>query len=154
MEKILRILYLLFYFSVPKFVLNKLILHEQIETLKLVAEKGNYKNRIFIAKNIDSLSIEYQWKLIIILLNDKIEYISKNIINKYEFYYLPNELTILLLKRKSYWNAKKIADKERQKKISEMLKNTTQYKRKFSNGETLQNLKQMLRKPMNIGKWF
>jgi hypothetical protein len=38
--------------------------------------------------------------------------------------------------------------------MKRLLKKTTNRKRKFSNGEALQNLKNMLKKPMNTGKWF
>ena len=154
MGKGLKILYTLFYFSIPKSLLKKWIQKRKINVLTLVAKKGNYKNRIFIANNLDPLRIEYQWKLLKILLNDSVEVISKKMIDIYEFHYLPGALTVLILDRKKYWQEKRIADVENSERVSNLLKNTKQYKRKFSDGETFKNVKKMLQKPLNIGKWF
>ena len=38
--------------------------------------------------------------------------------------------------------------------MKKIFKNTTNRKRKFSNGETFQNMKEIIKKPMNIGKWM
>jgi len=43
---------------------------------------------------------------------------------------------------------------ERKEAYSKVYKNLPQYKRKFSDGESYQQMKQALKKGMNIGKWI
>lgn len=56
--------------------------------------------------------------------------------------------------KEMYWNTREAELSEKQKRIAEILKGSTNYKRKFSDGSTLANMKKMLKKPMNTGKWF
>ena len=139
MSVFLKISYFFFYFKLPWFFIKHLILRGKIKTIEIIAKKGHFKNRI---------------KLFEVLLEDKIEIISMDMIKRYESRYLPEDLAISLTNKKRYWEEKKIADDQKQKKNAELLKNATQYKRKFSDGETFKNVKQMLRSPLNTGKWF
>lgn len=152
MNRFFKILYFLFYIKIPRFILKKLISNNK-DALEIIAIKGHYKDRIYLSENIKTLKRENQLKLIKILLDDKIEAISKIIISQYNNDIL-NELTLLVEEKSAYWKRKKIENEITSQKTAELLENTKNYKRKFGNGESFQMVKQMLKKPMNTGKWF
>lgn len=154
MQNLLKLFYVIFYVKLPWFIIKYLILKGKIKTLEVIAQKGHYKNRIQLTQNIDRLSIKNQWKLLLILLDDKIEKISKDIIKQYENKYLPSDLKSALFNKRKYWKEKHKIDSRKKERIAELFKNNTNYKRKFGDGESLKNVKEMLKKPMNIGKWF
>lgn len=154
MQSLLKILYLVFYFKLPWFIVKRLILRDKIKTLEIIAKKGHYKNRIQLTQNIDHLSIKNQWKLLIILLDDNLEKVSEDIIKRYENKYLPTDLKSALFDKRKYWKEKHKSNLKKQARMAELFKNNTNYKRKFGNGESLKNVKDMLKKPMNNGKWF
>jgi len=64
--------------------MNDFVSKQKIKLLEIISESGHYKNRKYIAESIDSFSNQNQNKLRLmkILLNDKIEIISKLIINE------------------------------------------------------------------------
>jgi hypothetical protein len=59
-----------------------------------------------------------------------------------------------ILIRKEYWYSRMIAENNQREVTQENLKGTENFKRKFGNGESLNAVKEMLKKPMNTGKWF
>jgi len=134
--------------------MNDFILEQNIKTLEIIAEFGHFKNRIFISDRIDSLSKENKIRLIQILFNDKVENISRNAIEKSLKLNFPRNTRIKITEKLEYWNNKNIERELNSKRVSELLKGTKNHKRKFSNGETFKSVKEMIKKPMNIGKWM
>ena len=134
--------------------MNDFVKKQNIDLLQIISESGHYKNRKHIAQKIESFSKENKLKLIQILLNDNIEIISKFVINESTKMSLPKALQIEINKRTEYWEKNEIENEQKRIKMKNSLKNTTNRKRKFSNGETYQNMKEMIKKPMNIGKWM
>ena len=150
----LKLLYQILYFKFPDAIIRSFIRKQRMKTLLTISEVGHYKNRTFIAENIGSLSSPIQLKLILILLNDNIEKISQLAIEKSKEIALNKSQQNMIKEKVQYWENKKIETAQNQKKIQELLKNSTNTKRKFSNGETYQEMKEMIKKPMNLGKWF
>jgi len=152
MHGFLKILYSLFYFKIPRFILKKFISNNN-DALDIIAKRGHYKDRIYLAENIKTLNRENQLGLMKTLLDDNIEVVSKKTINQFSND-VPKELASLIKKKSAYWKRKRIENDILSQKTSELLKDSKNYKRKFGNGESFQMIKQMLKKPMNTGKWF
>lgn len=152
MNRFFKILYFLFYIKIPRFILKKLISNNN-DALDIIAEKGHYKDRIYLSENIKSLKRENQLKLIKILLDDNIKVVSEKIIGQFSND-VPNELRLLFEEKSAYWKIKKEENEISSQKTAKLLVNSKNYKRKFGNGESFQTAKQMLKKPMNTGKWF
>ena len=150
----LKFLYKISYFKIPEFIMNNFVLRQKMNSLKTIAKSGHYKNRMYIVERINLLSNENKLKLIEILYDDKIEIISKSAIKESSKLILPKLTKAQIIEKTEYWINKKIEAKKNGEKIKRLLKNTTNRKRKFSNGESYQNLKNMLKKPMNTGKWM
>jgi|TARA_B110000240_G_scaffold92237_1_gene104770 hypothetical protein len=142
------------YFKVPNFILNFLIKKDKMNSIEIIGKDGHYKNRIYLAKYIHVFSYENKLKLIEILLEDNIEYISNLAIKESKKIILKKNLKRKVNEKIEFWNTKKIQTEINKEKNERLLKNSTNRKRKFSNGESYQNLKNMLKKPMNTGKWF
>ena len=106
MSVFLKISYFFFYFKLPWFFIKHLILRGKIKTIEIIAKKGHFKNRIQLSENIKALEIRKQWKLFEVLLEDKIEIISMDMIKRYESRYLPEDLAISLTNKKRYWEEK------------------------------------------------
>jgi len=154
LKYILLIIYSLFYAKIPKYILQKWIASQKISWLIVVAKKGHYKNRIQIAEEVTSLHSNGQHKLIKVLVDDPIEYISQKTIEISKSLRLLDDLKTYLSKKENYWQ---LLQKEREvnaKATKEIYKNLPNYKRKFSNGESYQQMKQAAKKAMNIGKWI
>jgi hypothetical protein len=136
--------------------MNDFVSKQKIKLLEIISESGHYKNRKYIAESIDSFSNQNQNKLRLmkILLNDKIEIISKLIINESTKMNLTKAQQNEFDEKIEYWNQKEFENNLKKEKMKKIFKNTTNRKRKFSNGETFQNMKEIIKKPMNIGKWM
>jgi len=134
--------------------MKNLILKARMRLLLDIAKNGHYKNRIYLSENIKSFSYENKLRLIEVLINDKIEIISKLIIKESKNLSLPKSIQIQVKEKSEYWILKKIEIEKSKEKLGELFKNSTNRKRKFSKGDTLQNMKNMLKKPMNTGKWI
>lgn len=126
----------------------------RIKLLYLIAKKGHYKDRMYLVNQIASLQINAQHKLIYILLDDPVEVISQTTIKVSQTLTLLAELNTAILEKKEYWISLNKEREESKKAYSKIYKNLPHYKRKFSNGESYQQMKQMLKKSMNIGKWI
>jgi len=134
--------------------MNDFILLQNIKMLEIIAELGHFKNRIYISDRIDTLSKENKIRLIKILFNDKIEIISRGAIDKSMKLSFPKNIRIQITEKLEYWKEKKNEQSLNSKRVSELLKGSTNQKRKFTNGETFSKTKEMLKKPMNTGKWM
>ena len=142
------------YFKVPNFILTFLIEKEKMNSIGIIGKDGHYKNRIYLAEYIQVFSYENKLKLIEILLEDNIKYISNLAIKESKKIILKKNLKRKVNEKIEFWNTKKIQTEINKEKNERLLKNSTNRKRKFSNGESYQSLKNMLKKPMNTGKWF
>ena len=154
MKILIKILYLISYVYFPKLIIEDLILFEQIESLKLIAKKGHYKNRLQIANNLNLLKKKHQSILIEILIDDKVESISQSIIEDFQMVKFQVDLNLKIENKKKFWKQNQSIKNKKLKLFSKIYKGTKNYKRKFSKGESYQNAKEMLKKPMNTGKWF
>ena len=154
MKYLLILIYNLFYVKIPIGILQKWLRSNNTRTLSVVAQKGHYKNRLYLAKHIASLHITGQHKLIGILLDDPVQVISKTTIQVAKTLRLLDELQITISEKEAYWITHAKKQEERKEAYLKVYKNLPQYKRKFSNGESYQQMKQALKKGMNIGKWI
>ena len=122
--------------------------------LENISKFGHYKDRKYVAENIASFSNNNRLRLMLILINDKIEIISKLIIKESFKISLTKFHQNIINEKAEYWKLKEVENNLNKEKIKKILKNTKNRKRKFSKGETFQNMKEMIKKPMNTGKWF
>ncbi len=150
----LQLLYKIVYFQFPNFMMMNFIYKQKIKTLKKISKFGHYKNRKFIANHLNNLHQNHRLELIFILLNDNIESISKSVIKQSDTIKINNSQSKIIEEKVEYWNKKYQENQLKEKKIKALLKDSNNRKRKFSNGETYQEMKQMINKPMNLGKWF
>ncbi|NJM79666.1 MAG: hypothetical protein HC854_08730 [Flavobacterium sp.] len=125
-----------------------------MKIVKTIAKKGHYKNRMQIAENLYILKDAERTQLVEILIYDPIEFIFEKAIVASETLLLKKDLKSKIEERKKYWLHRKIAEEKQNKITTENLKGTSNFKRKFGSGESLNNVKEMLKKPMNTGKWF
>lgn len=154
MRYLLILTYSLFYIKIPTYVLKKWITSQRIDTLSVVAKKGHYKDRGYLAKHITSLHINGQHKIIKELLDDPVQIISETTIQVSKTLRLLDELQVVISEKETYWILLNKEEKERKKAYAKIYKNLPHYKRKFSDGESYQQMKQSLKKGMNIGKWI
>lgn len=138
----------------PTWVLQKWVQSSKILTLSIIAKKGHYKDRLYLAKNIHSLHINGHYKLIRILLNDLVQVISETTIQVSKTLRLLDELQLAISEKEAYWITYTKEQENRKEAYSIAYKNLPHYKRKFSNGESYQQMKQALKKGLNIGKWI
>ena len=150
----LKIIYFFFYLKFPDSLIDFFIANNKIQTLKMIAKKGHYKNRIQIAENLKLLKDTERSQLVEILINDPIELIFEKTIIASETILLKKDLKSKIEEQKKYWLHKKIAEEKQKAITTENLKNSSNFKRKFGTGESYTTAKEMLKKPMNTGKWF
>ena len=122
--------------------------------LQIVSRDGHYKNRIYISENVSKLPVESQIKLLEILIDDPIPIVSKNAIGVGRFVLNSKHIRQRASEKDQYWKKLEVELSEKQIRIAEILKGSTNYKRKFGQGESLKNVKQMLKKNLHGGKWF
>ncbi|WP_159777231.1 hypothetical protein [Flavobacterium sp. 9AF] len=122
--------------------------------MKIIAKKGHYKNRIQIAESLKLLNDEEKAELISIQIDDSIEVVFEKAIEVAHTSKVSRQLKQKMEERKTIWAAKKINEELQKEITSKKLKDTTNYKRKFGSGESLDTVKKMLKKPINTGKWF
>ena len=127
---------------------------QRINIVLVIAKKGHYKDRLYLAKHIPSLHINGQHKLISILLDDPVQVISETTIKVAQTLRLLEELQMRISEKEAFWVTHTKEQEERKKAYSKAYKGLPHYKRKFSNGESYQQMKQMLKKSMNTGKWI
>jgi len=135
-------------------MLKYLISKEKISSLKTISKHGHYKDRQYIAKRINAFSSKNKEQLIMILLDDQIEMISKMLIDYSKEYKSSNKVLEKAISKEKLWMKKKKEKELKREKMSEILKNSSNRKRKFSDGESYQAAKDMLKKPMNTGRWM
>ena len=142
------------YFKVPHWLLSRFFRKKTVKALKFLCKNGHYKNRIYISENVAELPIEAQIELLDILIEDNISVVSFNAIAIGKYLLQSKYIRQKASEKEVYWKDREVALSEKQKRIAEILKGSTNHKRKFSDGSTLANMKNMLKKPMNTGKWF
>lgn len=151
---LLSIIYFFFYFKFSENSIFSFIRKEKVTILKSVLKKGHYKNRMQIAENLMLLCDDYQKELIEILLDEPIEIIFNKMLLVTNHLNLSESLQTRIQLRKEYWYSRMITENNQKEVTQEKLKGTENFKRKFGNGESLNMVKEMLKKPMNTGKWF
>jgi len=147
-------LYKILYFKFPNFIMQEFISKEKMNSLSIICKSGHYKNRIFIVENLSLISKPNRLQLILILINDKIESISQKAIKSSNDIKLNTKLQKVVDTKVKHWENRKLEREQNEKRTKRLLKNSKNKKRKFSKGESYQNMKEMLKKPMNTGKWF
>ncbi len=154
MKTILKILYRLSYFKIADWILEKLINSRKIGLLKVISANGHYKNRLMISNQLKKLSAKNQLLLLETIINDNIQVISQNGIRAAGKLKLKKGLIKKVAKREKYWVERESELIKKRARTEELLNNSTNHKRKFSDGETYKHTKQMLKKPMNTGSWY
>ncbi len=134
--------------------MSRFLNKEHLWILKFLSKYGHYKNRMLISEKASQLTNENQIEILDILLDDKISVISRNAIKIGALLLRSKDIRQRVSIKEIYWNTREAELSEKQKRIAEILKGSTNHKRKFSEGNTLANMKNMLKKPMNTGKWF
>lgn len=151
---LLRFIYSLSYFKFHETWIFSFIKKEKVTILRSILKKGHYKNRMQIVENLMLLSDECQKELIEILINEPIEIIFNKGLLVVDDLNIGESLQARIQMRKEYWYSRMIAENNQREVTQENLKGTENFKRKFGNGESLSAVKEMLKKPMNTGKWF
>ncbi|WP_432412170.1 hypothetical protein [Rasiella sp. SM2506] len=134
--------------------MSRFLNKEFLKVLKFLSKYGHYKNRIHISKHVAQLSIKAQIEILDILIDDAIPIVSINAIGFGKVLLQSNYIRQKATEKEIYWEKRKAELSKKQKSMAEILKGSKNYKRKFSDGGTLANMKNMLKKPMNTGKWF
>ncbi|RDK88617.1 hypothetical protein C8D94_101492 [Marinirhabdus gelatinilytica] len=127
---------------------------ESTKVLQFISKNGHYKNRIHISENISELSIPAQIKIVDILLDDPIQIISMNAIKIGKYLLQSKTIREKAFDKEIFWETRDAELLIKQKRIAHILKGSTNHKRKFGDGESLKNVKQMLKRNLHGGKWF
>lgn len=143
-----------FYLKVPDWLMSRFVNKESLKVLKFLSKYGHYKNRIYISKHASQLSNKAQIEILDILIDDAIPIVSINAIGFGKILLLSNYIRQKATEKEIYWEKREAELSEKQKRIAEILKGSKNYKRKFGQGESLKNVKQMLKKNLHGGKWF
>jgi hypothetical protein len=154
MKTILKIIYRLSYFKIPDWIVEKLMGSRKMGLLKIISAKGHYKNRMMISDQLKRLSAKNQLILLETIIDDNIQVISQSGIQAAKKLKLKDSLIKKVAMRKRYWEERELELVKKRARTKELLKNSTNHKRKFSDGETYKQTKQMLKKPMNTGSWY
>lgn len=142
------------YVKVPDRLMVRFLKKEPLKILKFLSKNGHYKNRIYISESVSQMSIEAQIELLDILIEDPIPVVSLHAIESGKLVLRSKIIRQKAIEKEAYWATRKAELSEKQKRIAEILKGSTNYKRKFGQGESLKNVKQMLKKNLHGGKWF
>jgi hypothetical protein len=147
-------IYKALYFKLPIWLLSRLLKKNTVNLLQIVSKDGHYKNRIYISENIDQLPVATQIKVLDILLEDPIQIVSINAIGYGKLLLQSKYIRQKAHQKERYWERRELELSDKQKRIAEILKGSTNYKRKFGDGASLKNVKQMLKRNLHGGKWF
>jgi hypothetical protein len=123
-----------------------------IELLDYALKQGSYDIRKIAIHEIVNLESSDAYDLLINTINDRIRIVSLTAIESLKKIGIKPEHSRMIEQKINYWKYKEIEEQENLKKRNANQKNEVHWERKSN--ETFENVKQMLKRPMNSGKWF
>lgn len=122
------------------------------ELLYYALIKGTYDVRIIAIQEIAKLNSNDVYNILFEAINDKVRIVSLTAIESLKIIGLKPEHSRKVDEKIDYWNKKEIEEHNNLNKRKLIKNSELHWERKSK--ETLENVKQMLKKPMNTGKWF
>jgi septin family protein len=127
--------------------------NHQMEDLKFALQNGNYKVRALVLSELGNIKFHSFTHLIVEKLDDKVKMVSCAAISTLEKMGTTPEIQNKVDAKIKYWKEKEILDEEKRKKFKHRTESDAP-KWERPSKKTLENVKQMLKKPMIGGKWF
>lgn len=132
---------------------NKWISKRKIDKLEYALRYGLYNVRKRAIKGLGELNSEKSMPLLIDSLNDKIKIVSFEAMEAIEKIGLTKELEKLIIAKKAYWKEKELIENEAAKnRKKRKIRDIPKWDR--PSGQTRENVRKALQKPMNTGKWL
>lgn len=127
--------------------------NHQMEDLTFALQNGNYKVRAQVLSELGNIKSHSFTHLIVEKLDDKVKMVSWAAISTLEKMGITPEIQNKVDAKIKYWKEKEILDEEKRKKFKHRTGSDVP-KWERPSKKTLENVKQMLKKPMIGGKWF
>jgi len=131
--------------------LERKIVRKDIDALEFALENGLYDTREMAARHLGKLESEASKEKLIQAMDDPVPAVSEAVMQALEKIGGDPSLTKSIVQKRAYWKnlalERKTRDRSSEKKYMPERKDRPSRK-------SFENLKQMLRKPMNSGKWF
>ena len=131
--------------------LERKIVRKDINALEFALETGLYDIREMAARHLGKLESKVSKEKLIRAMDDPVPAVSEAAMQALEKIDGDTSLTRSIEQKRAYWKAlaleRKTRDRSAEKKYMPERKDRPSRK-------SFENLKQMLRKPMNSGKWF
>jgi len=127
--------------------------NHQIENLTFALQNGDYKVRAQVLCELGNIKSNSFTHLIVEKLDDKVKMVSWAAISTLQKMGTSPEIQNRVDAKIKYWNEKEILDEEKRKKFKHRTGSDAP-KWERPSKKTLENVKQMLKKPMIGGKWF
>ncbi|XLS29036.1 hypothetical protein ACJD0Z_17785 [Flavobacteriaceae bacterium M23B6Z8] len=132
----------------------RIVRTHKLRYLLFVARFGHYKNRIILSENLKTLKTPLRNRIALELLNDRVQRISENGINSLLLSHDEFNRKAAQFK-KEYWEAYNQAEEENATRVEQLLKGSSNYKRKFGDiNSSFEMVKELLKKPIHGGRWF
>lgn len=126
--------------------------HENDEKRLIFAlEKGLYNVREKAAEKLGIIRTNNALPFLVRAIDDDIRSVSFAAMNAVEKIGLNKELEQKITEKKEYWKEKEKKDKEA---FLNSKRKVFEYKWDRTSKENYENMKEMLKKPLNSGKWF
>ena len=126
---------------------------KKIEELEYALKHGTYKIREEAVLGLGKLKSERSLSVISALLDDDVRPVSCAAMNAIESIGLDSDLEKRIEGKKAFWKKEELREKESAKTFLTN-KLPKSYSLERGSKKTLENAKQMLKKPMLGGKWF
>ena len=130
---------------------NKWTKKGNVDKLIYALQNGLYDVRKRAAEGLGELEVKNAIPYLIKAIDDKVKIVSFASMNSLERIGIDSEIENMIMIKKEYWETKEL---EAQKRAKEKLKIPNIYKWERPSKQTLENIREMLKKPMNTGKWF
>jgi hypothetical protein len=122
------------------------------ELMQHALEKGSYDIKIIAIQEFGKIKSIYAYDILLEAINDEIRPVSLKAIESLKIIGLKPEHTSIIEEKIDYWQNIVIEEQINLSKRKFNQQSDVHWERKSK--ETLENVKQMLKKPMNTGKWF
>lgn len=125
----------------------------KIEDLEFALQHGDFKIREQVLHALGELKSTSSIDFILEKIEDKIKIVSLAAISALEKIGVDSDIKKQMENKLAYWKEKEKIETENRKKLSQRTHTDTHHWERTSK-KTLDNVKQMLKKPMIGGKWF
>lgn len=126
---------------------------KDITNLEYALLNGIFYIRQAAARELGNLKSKESLPILIEKMDDQIKIVSIASMDAIEMIGLSNALEVLIKNKKDYWTEQSKLEKKRAK-LRNLNRADEIPKWERPSSKTLQNVKEMLRKPMNVGKWI